>query len=72
MGTLTARLSDDQYDRLRQLARHRKSSSNQLIEELSAAALAEFDAESRFPIRAASGSTAEGLRSLEKLDRAGA
>jgi hypothetical protein len=42
---------------------------NKLIEELSTAALAEFDAESRFRIRAAKGSTAEGLRLLDRLDR---
>ncbi|MCG8461838.1 MAG: toxin-antitoxin system HicB family antitoxin [Holophagales bacterium] len=69
MGTLTIRLPDDQHDRLRQLARHRNISMNKLIEELSTAALAEFDAESRFRIRAASGSAAEGLRLLDKLDR---
>lgn len=72
MGTLTVRLPDGQHDRFRQLARHRKISMNKLIEELSAAALAEFDAESRFRIRAASSSTAEGPRWLEKPDRAGA
>lgn len=72
MGTLTVRLPDDQHDRLRQLARHRNVSLNKLIEELSTAALAEFDAESRFRIRAAAGSRDEGLRLLDKLDRAAA
>lgn len=69
MGTLTLRLPDDQHDRLRQLARHRGVSMNRLIEQLSTAALAEFDAESRFRIRAAAGSPAEGLRLLDRLDR---
>jgi predicted transcriptional regulator len=70
MGTLTVRLPDDQHERLRQLARHRNLSMNKLLEELSTAAIAEFDAESRFRIRAAAGSPAEGLRLLDKLDRA--
>lgn len=69
MGTLTIRLPDDQHDRLRQLARYRSISMNKLMEELSTAALAEFDAESRFRIRAAAGSQAEGLRLLDELDR---
>lgn len=72
MGTLTVRLPDDQHERLRQLARRRKISMNKLIEELSTTALAEFDAESRFRIRAAAGSASEGLRLLDKLDRAAA
>ena len=70
MGTLTVRLPDDQHERLRQLARRRNLSLNKLMEELSTAALAEFDAENRFRIRAAAGSAQEGLRLLDKLDRA--
>ncbi len=70
MGTLTVRLPDDQHERLRQLARHRKMSMNKLIEELSTIALAELDAENRFRIRAAAGSPVEGLRLLDRLDRA--
>ena len=70
MGTLTVRLPDDQHERLRQLARRRNLSLNKLMEELSTAALAEFDAENRFRIRAATGSVQEGLRLLDKLDRA--
>lgn len=35
-----------------------------------ASALAEFDAENRFRIRAAAGSATEGLHLLDKLDRA--
>jgi predicted transcriptional regulator len=72
MGTLTIRVPDDTHERLRRLAEARGVSVNKLIEELSTAALAEFDAETRFRIRAARGSAAEGLRLLEKLDRADA
>ena len=70
MGTLTIRMPDATHDRLRQLARSRKVSVNKLIEEFSTAALAEFDAETRFLARAARGSVARGLALLERLDTA--
>lgn len=69
MGTLTIRLPAEKHDRLRQLARHRRVSINKLMEELSTAALAEFDAETRFLARAARGSIDEALRLLARLDR---
>lgn len=68
MGTLTVRLPDDTHERLRQLAKHRQVSLNRLLEELSTAALAEFDAETRFRARAALGSPDEALRLLDELD----
>jgi len=70
MGTLTIRLPDDKHERLRQLAKMRDMSLNKLIEEVSTAALAEFDTETRFRARAAAGSREEGLRLLDKLDLA--
>jgi predicted transcriptional regulator len=68
MATLTIRLPDDTHARLRQLAQQRKISLNKLIEELATIALTEFDAETRFRVRAARGSVAEGLQLLDKLD----
>lgn len=70
MGTLTIRLTDEKHERLRELARRRQVSMNKLIEDLSTTALAEFDAETRFRVRAARGSASEALRLLDKLDRA--
>ncbi len=70
MATLTIRLSDEKHERLRQLAERRKISMNKLIDELSTIALTEFDAETRFRVRAALGSREEGLRLLDSLDRA--
>ena len=70
MATLTIRLPDDTHARLRQLAQQRKISLNKLMEELATIALAEFDAETRFRVRAARGSAAEGLRLLDKLEAA--
>lgn len=69
MGTLTIRLPEDTHERLRGLAQHRKVSLNRLVEELSTAAIAEFDAETRFRARAALGSPEEALRILDELDR---
>jgi hypothetical protein len=71
MGTLTIRLPEDTHERLRDLARHRNVSLNSLVEELSTVAIAEFDAETRFPARAALGSPEEALRILDGLDREG-
>lgn len=70
MATLTVRMPDDMHERLRQLARSRKLSVNKLMEELSVAALAEFDAETRFRVRAARGNPEAALRLLDRLDKA--
>jgi predicted transcriptional regulator len=71
MGTLTIRMPDATHERLRQLARARKVSVNKLIEEFSTAALAEFDAETRFLARATRGTAARGLALLGRLDATG-
>ncbi len=68
MGTLTIRLPDEKHEKLRQLATRRKISINKLIEEFSTIALTDFDAETRFRVRAALGSQREGLRLLDRLD----
>ena len=72
MGTLTIRVPDATHERLKPLAKAKSVSVKKLIEELSAAALAEFDAETRFRIRAARGKPAVGLKLLDKLDRSAA
>lgn len=68
MGALTLRLSDDKHDRLRDLARSRQTTINRLMEEMTALMLAEFDAETRFRVRAerGRGKTARGLELLDK------
>ena len=55
MSTLSIRLPDDQHERLRTLASQRGLSFNKLFEESSEKALAEFDTENRFRVRAARG-----------------
>jgi predicted transcriptional regulator len=70
MAILTVRLPEDTHTRLKQLAKTRGVSLNKLMEELSIAALAEFDAETRFRLRAARGDVRAGLELLDKLDSA--
>ena len=69
MATLTLRIPDDKHARLRELAKRRRISVNKLLEELSTAGLAEFDAETRFRTLAARGSAGKGLKLLDKLDK---
>ena len=71
MAALTIRMPGDVHERLKQLARSRKLSINKLMEELSIAALAEFDAETRFRVGTTRGNAEAGLRLLDTLDRAG-
>lgn len=69
MSTLTIRLPSDQHERLKALAAARGTSLNKLFEELSTKALTEFDAETRFRLRAAKGDRQRGLQILDALDR---
>lgn len=70
MSTLTIRLPEEKHARLRQLAKHRGTSVNKLVEEMATITLAEFDAETRFRALAARGSAEEGLALLDRLDKA--
>lgn len=73
MSALTVRLPDDKHLRLKALARDRGTSVNRLIEEMTTVMLAEFDAETRFRIRAAAGAgrAGEGLSLLDKAQGRG-
>lgn len=68
MSALTLRLPDDKHQRLRALAQSRGTSVNRLIDEMTTLMLAEFDAETRFQLRAkrGAGQTERGLALLEK------
>ena len=68
MSALTIRLADDKYQRLKDISRRRRISVNRLIDEMTTLMLAEFDAETRFLLRAERGRKrmARGLRLLEK------
>ncbi|MDP1526453.1 MAG: toxin-antitoxin system HicB family antitoxin [Rhodocyclaceae bacterium] len=69
MAALTVRLPDEKHARLKALAKSRGTPLNRLIDEMTTAMLAEFDAETRFRIRAARGAGKE-KRGLELLAKA--
>jgi predicted DNA-binding protein len=68
MAALTVRLSDEKHRRLKALAKSRGTPLNRLIDEMTTLMLAEFDAETRFAVRAARGAGGEvrGLALLKK------
>lgn len=69
MSALTVRLPDDKHQRLRALAESRGTTLNRLIDDMATVMLAEFDAETRFKLRATRGAGREA-RGLELLDKA--
>ncbi|MEM7588066.1 MAG: toxin-antitoxin system HicB family antitoxin [Acidobacteriota bacterium] len=68
MATVTVRLPDEKHERLKTMAKSYGLSLNKLFEELSTTALAEFDIETRFRVRAGGGSVSRGLEILDRLD----
>ena len=68
MSALTLRHPDDKHARLRALALSRGNSVNRLLDEVTTLLLAEFDAETRFRLRAerGAGKTERGLDLLDK------
>ncbi len=68
MSTLTIRLPDDTAARLKALARSRGLSTNKLVEQLSAHALAAWDAENHFRALALTGDVSRALAILDRLD----
>ena len=67
MSTLHLRIPDEKHQRLKELAKAKNISVNKLMEELATMALAEYDLETRFKVRASRGSTEKALEVLEKL-----
>jgi len=57
MSALIIRLPDDKHERLKQLAKARGISVTKLIDEMATILLTDFDAQTRFEIRAARGAT---------------
>lgn len=68
MTALTVRLPDEKHRRLKALAKSRGTSLNRLIDEVTTLMLAEFDAETRFRLRAERGAQQidAGVSLLEK------
>ncbi|MEW5967023.1 MAG: toxin-antitoxin system HicB family antitoxin [Pseudomonadota bacterium] len=69
MSALPLRLPDDKHVRLRALTQSRGTSVNRLLDEATTLLLAEFDAETRFRLRAQQGAGRID-RGLELLDKA--
>ena len=63
MTALTVRLADEKHRRLKALAKSRGTPLNRLIDDMTTVMLAEFDAETRFRLRAARGK-GQGARGL--------
>ena len=68
MATVTVRLPDEKHQRLKLMAKRYGISLNKLFEELSTTALAEFDVETRFRVRAGRGSVDRGVAILDRLE----
>jgi hypothetical protein len=61
MATMTIRIPDSKHERLRLLAEAHGVSLNKLVDEWASMALAQFDAETRFQVRAARGNAKRGV-----------
>jgi len=68
MSAITLRFPDDKHQRLKILSEQRGISINQILNEMTTLLLADFDAETRFRIRAkrGKGKAGRGLQLLEK------
>ncbi len=68
MSALTVRLPDEKHRRLKALAKTRGTPLNRLIDEVTTLMLAEYDAETRFQLRArrGGGKVDKGLTLLAK------
>ena len=69
MSALTLRLPDEKYQRLKDMAHQRGQSVNRLLDEVTTLLLAEYDAETRFMLRAKRGMNKKE-RGLELLAKA--
>ena len=68
MSTLTLRIPDTKYERLKNYAKSKEISLNKLFDEFATIALTQFDAKTRFDLMASKGDKNKGLELLDKLD----
>jgi predicted transcriptional regulator len=68
MASLTINLPDDKHSRLKELAKIRGISIDQLMEEFFITAISQFDTYDQFQARSKAGNTEQGLKILDKLD----
>jgi len=69
MSTLTLRIPDSKYERLKSYAKSKEISLNKLFDEFATIALTQFDTKTRFELMASRGDKRRGLALLDKLDR---
>lgn len=69
MSAVIVRLPEDKRDRLKALARARGTSVNKLMEEMTTILIADFDAETRFRLRASRGDVARAVGLLERVGK---
>ncbi len=69
MSTLTLRITDSKYERLKSYAKSKNISLNKLFDEFATIALTQFDTQTHFKLMASKGNKARGLALLDKLDR---
>lgn len=68
MSTLTLRIPDAKYERLKNYAKSKEISLNKLFDEFATIALTQYDAQVRFKMMAAKGDKKRGLVLLDKID----
>ena len=69
MSTLTLRIPDSKYERLKRYAKSKEISLNKLFDEFATIALTQYDTQTRFELMASRGDRKRGLALLDKLDR---
>lgn len=69
MSTVTLRIPDSKHERLKRYAKEQGISLNKLFDEFATVALAQFDAKTRFELKAGKGDAKRGLELLDKLDK---
>ena len=69
MSTLTLRIPDTKYERLKSYAKSKEISLNKLFDEFATIALTQFDTKTRFDLMASKGNKKRGLELLDKLDK---
>jgi len=69
MSTLTLRIPDTKYERLKNYAKDKEISLNKLFDEFATIALTQYDAKVRFDLMVSKGNNKRGLELLDKLDK---
>ena len=68
MSTLTLRITDGKYERLKNYAKSKEISLNKLFDEFATIALTRYDAKVRFDLMASKDNKSRGPELLDELD----